>query len=220
MQLIYARTTIDSDHDKVKKLAIGYSDDVSVFLNGKILYRGRSAQSFRDPEFLGVVTAVFASDRDGNSNIYTMRSDGSEVRRLTSAPRRNAHPSFSRDGRKIVFQSPRANGRDTNLYSMNADVTGMLQLTRLVGFVGVPQVSLDNKRIAFQWRASGALDNNDKWHLAVIDASGNNFRLIAPADANDQVPSWAVDGTHLLFSSDRSQKNQLYTMDDVVRMLV
>jgi hypothetical protein len=39
----------------VKKLYIGYSDDVSVFLNGQILYRGRSAQSFRDPGFLGIV---------------------------------------------------------------------------------------------------------------------------------------------------------------------
>ena len=49
MKVVYARTTIDSDRDQVKKLEIGYSDDVSVFLNGKILYRGRSAQNFRDP---------------------------------------------------------------------------------------------------------------------------------------------------------------------------
>jgi len=57
MKVIYARTNIDSDRDQVKKLLIGYSDDVSVFLNGKILYRGRSAQGFRDPGFLGIVNA-------------------------------------------------------------------------------------------------------------------------------------------------------------------
>jgi hypothetical protein len=39
----------------VKRLYIGYSDEVSVFLNGKILFRGRSAQNFRDPGFLGIV---------------------------------------------------------------------------------------------------------------------------------------------------------------------
>ena len=55
MKVLYARTRIDSDRDQVKKLEIGYSDDVSVFLNGKILYRGRSAQGFRDPGFLGIV---------------------------------------------------------------------------------------------------------------------------------------------------------------------
>jgi hypothetical protein len=55
MKVLYARTTIDSDRDQVKRLDIGYSDDVSVFLNGRILYRGRSAQGFRDPRFLGIV---------------------------------------------------------------------------------------------------------------------------------------------------------------------
>jgi hypothetical protein len=55
--LIYARTTIQADRDGVRKLALGYSDEVSVFLNGRILYRGRSAQSFRDPGFLGIVSA-------------------------------------------------------------------------------------------------------------------------------------------------------------------
>jgi hypothetical protein len=55
LKVVYARTIIDSDRDQVKKLNIGYSDDVSVFLNGKILYRGRSAQNYRDPDFLGIV---------------------------------------------------------------------------------------------------------------------------------------------------------------------
>ncbi len=55
MKVVYARTRIESDREQVKKLLIGYSDDVSVFLNGRILYRGRSAQGFRDPGFLGIV---------------------------------------------------------------------------------------------------------------------------------------------------------------------
>jgi hypothetical protein len=54
-RVLYARTTIDSDRDQVKRLLLGYSDEVSVFLNGEILYRGRSAQGFRDPGFLGIV---------------------------------------------------------------------------------------------------------------------------------------------------------------------
>jgi hypothetical protein len=55
MKVVYAKATIVSDRDRVRKLSIGYSDDVSVFVNGKILYRGRSAQGFRDPGFLGIV---------------------------------------------------------------------------------------------------------------------------------------------------------------------
>ncbi len=55
MKVLYARTGIESARDEVRKLELGYSDDVSVFLNGRILYRGRSAQGFRDPGFLGIV---------------------------------------------------------------------------------------------------------------------------------------------------------------------
>lgn len=57
MKVLYARTEIESDRDQVRKLYVGYSDDVSVFLNGKIWFRGRSAQNFRDPGFLGIVNA-------------------------------------------------------------------------------------------------------------------------------------------------------------------
>ena len=56
-KLVYARTSIDARRDEVRKLYLGYSDEVSVFLNGRILYRGRSAQGFRDPGFLGIVSA-------------------------------------------------------------------------------------------------------------------------------------------------------------------
>ena len=79
MKVIYARTNIDSDREQVKKLAIGYSDDVSVFLNGKILYRGRSAQSFRDPAFLGIVSpendAVYLPLKKGSNQLMLAVSE-------------------------------------------------------------------------------------------------------------------------------------------------
>jgi hypothetical protein len=79
MQLVYARTTIISDRDQVKKLNIGYSDDVSVFLNDRILYRGRSAQRFRDPGFLGIVNvendAVYLPLKKGRNEIVLAVSE-------------------------------------------------------------------------------------------------------------------------------------------------
>jgi hypothetical protein len=79
MKVIYARTSIDSDRDQIKKLYIGYSDDVSVFLNGKILFRGRSAQNFRDPGFLGIVSmendAVYLSLKKGRNELMLAVSE-------------------------------------------------------------------------------------------------------------------------------------------------
>jgi len=79
MKVVYARTTIQSDRDQVKKLDIGYSDDVSVFLNGKILYRGRSAQGFRDPGFLGIVNlendSVYLPLKKGDNELLLALSE-------------------------------------------------------------------------------------------------------------------------------------------------
>jgi len=79
MKVIYARTNIDSDREQVKKLYIGYSDDVSVFLNGKILFRGRSAQNFRDPGFLGIVNpendAVYLPLQKGRNELMLALSE-------------------------------------------------------------------------------------------------------------------------------------------------
>lgn len=79
MKVIYARTSIESDRDQVKKLEIGYSDDISVFLNGKILYRGRSAQGFRDPGFLGIVNpendAVYLPLKKGSNELILAVSE-------------------------------------------------------------------------------------------------------------------------------------------------
>jgi hypothetical protein len=72
-RVLYARTTIDSDRDQVRKLYLGYSDEVSVFLNGRVLYRGRSAQYFRDPGFLGIVNpendAVWLPLKKGSNDL-------------------------------------------------------------------------------------------------------------------------------------------------------
>ena len=79
MKVVYARTSIDSDRDQMKRLNIGYSDDVSVFLNGKILYRGRSAQNFRDPGFLGIVNpendAVYLPLKKGKNELLLAVSE-------------------------------------------------------------------------------------------------------------------------------------------------
>jgi hypothetical protein len=73
MLVVYARTTIVADRDEVRKLELGYSDDVSVFLNQRILYRGRSAQHFRDPGFLGIVNpendAVYLPLKKGRNEL-------------------------------------------------------------------------------------------------------------------------------------------------------
>jgi hypothetical protein len=78
-QLVYARTEFVSDRDEVRKLYIGYSDEVTLFLNGEPIFRGRSAQGFRDPGFLGIVypedDAVYLHLKKGKNELVLALSE-------------------------------------------------------------------------------------------------------------------------------------------------
>jgi sugar lactone lactonase YvrE len=52
---VLARTTLRADAPRTMKLALGYSDVVYVFLNGRLLFSGNSAYTSRDPSFLGIL---------------------------------------------------------------------------------------------------------------------------------------------------------------------
>jgi Tol biopolymer transport system component len=62
--------------------------------------------------------AFEADAPDGNFDVYVMRADGSDVRRLTTDPKREW--GRSPDGSKIAFMSDRA-GAEFDIYVMNAD---------------------------------------------------------------------------------------------------
>jgi TolB protein len=55
---------------------------------------------------------AFTSDRDGDYEIYTIRPDGTDLRRLTNSPGNDAHNSWSPDGEWIVFTSVRGGFKD------------------------------------------------------------------------------------------------------------
>jgi Tol biopolymer transport system component len=72
---------------------------------------------------------VFSSSRHGDWSLFTMKPDGSDVKRLTAiAPGADYHPSWGPDGERVVFSSNRKDGR-FQLYSVKADGTDMKRLT-------------------------------------------------------------------------------------------
>jgi len=75
---------------------------------------------------------LFTSHRDytdHNTDVYVMRPDGSDVRRLTQ--QRAYTPAWSPDGEHIVFSAP-------GLFVMNPDGTGVTPLPTNVGETSLP----------------------------------------------------------------------------------
>jgi TolB protein len=66
----------------------------------------------------------FTSDRDGNSEIYVMDSDGRNARRLTRTRATERAAVWSPKGNKILFHSE---GDDlSSVYVMNSDGSGVV----------------------------------------------------------------------------------------------
>lgn len=69
---------------------------------------------------------AYIASIDGNVDIYSMRSDGTDVRRLTTDPARDSEPSWSPDGSHIVFSTLRDIA--SHVYTMRADGTEQLRI--------------------------------------------------------------------------------------------
>lgn len=72
---ILARAVIRSDTDEIRKYRFGYSDEVTVFLNGKPLFCGDSTYRLRDPSFLGIVglfDAVYFPLKKGDNELVLL----------------------------------------------------------------------------------------------------------------------------------------------------
>jgi hypothetical protein len=68
----FARTRILSDRDQTLKYRFGYSDEVTVFLNGVPVFFGDSTYRYRDPSFLGIVgpfDALYLPLRKGENEL-------------------------------------------------------------------------------------------------------------------------------------------------------
>ena len=65
---------------------------------------------------------AFASDRDWNWEIYVMDNHGGNQRNLTNNPADDRFPSWSPDGKRIVFSSDRNDmGGNRQIYVIDTD---------------------------------------------------------------------------------------------------
>ena len=72
-------------------------------------------------------TIVFDARPNGAADIYTVRADGGEPKRLTDNPAEDHVPCFSNDGRWIYFSSARSGQRE--IYRMPAEGGPQVQVT-------------------------------------------------------------------------------------------
>ncbi|MGZ6671944.1 MAG: hypothetical protein ACXVFM_06295 [Solirubrobacteraceae bacterium] len=127
----------------------------------------------------------------GDEEIFVMNADGTNVRRLTSNADFDSAPSWSPDGKQILFErapagtfTPGTEAQEKDIYVMRADGTHVRRLTDSPGLDEGPEFSPDGTKIAF----SSARDGQQE--IYVMDADGANPRRLTDNPSRDESPDW------------------------------
>lgn len=155
-------------------------------------------------DVIAYVGSGSAREEDPNKQeVYVMNADGRASRRLTFNDFGEYSPTWSPDGRRIVFVREKGRGSknsEAGLYVMNATGSGERLLHREAGglrggLLFTPAWSPGGKEIAYSrvtFRKSLRSD------LYVIASNGTGARKIV-SDASQ--PAWSPDGSRIAFTS-------------------
>ncbi len=138
---------------------------------------------------------AFASDRDGNYEIYTMRTDGREVVRLTDGPEQDREPSCGSAG--LMLFTSTAVGGGADIWLLDPESNEATNLTRALGGDYSARWAPDGETIGF------VSDRHGPAQLYLMTADGSGQTQLTKQESSVEQPSWAPDGSALAFASER-----------------
>jgi Tol biopolymer transport system component len=126
--------------------------------------------------------------RDGQPEIYVMDADGTSPSRLTNAPGADGAPSFTADGRAVVFHSPRTGHRQIFVQPITS--SDAIQLTQEPSDNSQPAASPDGETIAFVSNRDGS---DDIWLMSRDGSNQRNFTK--SPQVKEKSPRFMRDGS-------------------------
>ena len=152
--------------------------------------------------------AWIAFDSDGgasNRDIYIIRANGTDRRRLTRDPSAEMQPSFSPDGTKLAFTSDRDGPME--IYVMDLATGVAARVTQRVSGAHDPAFTRDGTRVGYRSDASvftANLDGTDERQVT----DGRTCCLSGPFGA----PVFASDGQTIIYDD----YNAIYSTTDAM----
>ena len=118
---------------------------------------------------------------------------------------RDFNPQYSADGRRVAFESDRADER-WDIWLADAEGTNLTRLTRGPGRAqGSARWSPDGRTIVFD--SQGEDGRFDIWTIGV---DGSGLRQVTRDPADENMPSWSRDGRFLYYGSNRTGRYEIW----------
>ncbi|MNK08047.1 translocation protein TolB [compost metagenome] len=144
----------------------------------------------------------FDQDSSYMMDIYIMKADGSQVKRLTTSKGYDGGPFFSADGKKITWRRFSPNGATAEIFTMNVDGSDQKQVTRLKSMSWAPFFHPSGDYLIF---GSSVLGYSN-FELFIVDAEGKQDPVrVTFAEGFDGLPVFTPDGNQLSWTH-RSEK--------------
>jgi Tol biopolymer transport system component len=141
-----------------------------------------------------------AGDPGSETEIWLMRSDGSDRTVLVGGTTRDAFPVFSADGKQVFFvrDTEPGLGFTTDIWRVNVDGSGLVNLSNTPTLDELRfDTSPDGKRIVFEVRA--ALPFSFDVYSMSVTGQGRFPLVVSPE--NDGDPYYSPDGKRISFTS-------------------
>jgi Tol biopolymer transport system component len=152
---------------------------------------------------------LFANDPAVALDLYVMRSDGSDVRRITDVFGYDGGPFFSPDGSRICWRRFNEDGATAEVYSANLDGSDAKQITRLGAMSWAPYFHPSGDYLIFATNLQGFAN----FELYIVDAAGTHEPVrITTTEGFDGLPVFTPDGKDLTWTSNRTadKKSQIF----------
>jgi len=142
----------------------------------------------------------------GGSHIFVMRSDGNGVRQLTRGEGfSDSNPSFSPNGKLVVFQRYRPSRRATHIFRVRVGGGRLRQLTRGRSADSEPTYSPNGRWIAFVSNR-GRRGPNDSSNIFSMRPNGRHVRLLVGGPRREFDPDVSPNGRSIAFASNRNPR--------------
>ncbi len=148
---------------------------------------------------------AFSASLDGNTELFRTHPDGGGTpKRLTKNWAIDVSPSWSPDGKHIVFVSDRAGHPD--LYVLQPETEKIRRLTFEGSYNADPDWSPRGDGIVYVSRVNG------RFQIFRIRPDGTDRRQLTKGAGDHLKPSWSPDGRLIVFSADQEGSQDLYLM--------